>query len=178
MQYNDAMTTQIYTTGYGRRQPSEIAELLDSLGAVLVDIRFNPYGRPGFKGWELQRFFAGRYVHLKALGNAEYKTSGMRIADYETGKAALLKLDRPALLLCACESPAGCHRTVVGNMLRGDGFTVTEAAFRRPLAPAVAPAPRPQPASPAKPQPQPQQSQQPTLWGDDETEALQHRRGR
>jgi uncharacterized protein (DUF488 family) len=167
------MTTQIFTAGYGQRQPSEIAELLDELGAVLVDIRFNPYGRPGFKGWELTRHFAGRYLHVKALGNADYKTGGMRIADYETGKAALARLDRPALLLCACASPLGCHRTVVGDMLRCDGFTVAEAQFRR------APAPAPTPQQP-KPQPKPQQpaANQPSLWGDDETEALQHRRSR
>lgn len=168
------MTTQIYTTGYGKRQPSEIAELLDDLGAVLVDIRFSPWGRPGFKGWELQRFFPGRYLHLKALGNADYKTSGMRIADYEAGRDSLVRLDRPALLLCACASPVGCHRTVVAEMLRRDGFTVAEAVFRRQPVAATAPEPRPQPAKPAKPQPQ---SQQPSLWGTDETEALQHRRG-
>ena len=120
------MTKQIYTTGYGRRQPSEINELLDSLGAILVDIRFSTYGRPGFKGWEMQRFFAGRYLHLKALGNADYKSGGMRIADYAAGLAALAALDRPALLLCACASPVGCHRTVVGEMLRRDGFSVVE----------------------------------------------------
>lgn len=164
------MTNQIYTTGYGRRQPSELAELLDQLGAVLVDIRFNPYGRPGFKGWELGRHFAGRYIHLKALGNADYKTGGMRIADYASGRDSLAKLDRPALLLCACASPDGCHRTVVAGMLSADGFTVAEAVFRRelPAAPAPAAADRPQPCTP----------NQPTLWGDDEAEALQHRRSR
>lgn len=157
------MTTLIYTTGYGRRQPSEIGELLDSLGAVLVDIRFSPYGRPGFKGWEMQRFFAGRYLHLKALGNADYKSGGMRIADYEAGKAALLKLDRPALLLCACASPVGCHRTVVGEMLARDGFTVSEAVFRRD--PPLAPVTEPRPQRPQRPN---AQSRQPSLWGDNE----------
>lgn len=167
------MTNQIYTAGYGKRQPSEIAEILDDLGAMLVDIRFNPYGRPGFKGWEMQRFFAGRYLHVKALGNAEYKTGGMRIADYAAGRDILARLDCPALLLCACASPVGCHRTVVAGMLRQDGFTVIEAAFRREPAPALIPGPGPQQLKPTK---QPQ-SQQGSLWGDHETEALQHRRG-
>lgn len=120
------MTTKIYTVGYGKRQPSEILDLVTGLGAVLVDIRFSPWGRPGFKGFELKRALGDRYVHVKALGNAEYKTGGMRIADYETGRSALMVLDRPALLLCACASPTGCHRTVVGNMLQQDGFAVTE----------------------------------------------------
>lgn len=167
------MTTQIYTTGYGRRLPSEIAELLEDLDAILVDIRFSAWGRPGFKGWELGRLFADRYLHAKALGNAEYKTGGMRIADYEAGKAALLRLGRPALLLCACASPDGCHRTVVADMLREDGFTVVEAIFRREPAPSPIPAPRAQ-----QPKPAPPESKQPTLWWNDEAEALQHRRSR
>lgn len=168
------MNMKIYTTGYGRHQPSAIANLLDEIGdnALLVDIRFSNYGRPGFKGWELQRFFVGRYLHLRVLGNAEYKTGGMRIADYAAGKAALLKLERPVLLLCACESPVGCHRTVVAEMLRADGFTVTEIAPRGAPASIPAPAPRPQQTTSAKAQPA-----QPSLWGEDESQALHHRRG-
>lgn len=122
------MTTEIYTVGYGKRQQGEIFELLNGLGAVLVDIRFSPWGRPGFKGFELSRALGERYVHVKALGNAEYKSGGMRIVDYAAGRAALAALDRPALLLCACASPDGCHRTVVGELLRQDGFSVTELA--------------------------------------------------
>lgn len=167
------MTNYIYTIGYGKRHPSEIAEILSNLAAVLVDIRFSPWGRPGFKGWELQRFFGADYLHVKALGNADYKSGGMRIADYAAGKAVLARLERPALLLCACASPVGCHRTVVAEMLRRDGFIVTEATFRRESVSAPPPPPRAQQPKPAGPQ-----SHQPTLWGDDETEALQHRRSR
>ncbi len=120
------MTTQIYTIGYGQSHPSRIEALLDQFGAVLVDIRLNPYGKPGWKGWELQRTFGDRYIQIRKLGNAEYKTGGMRIVDYEAGRQVLASLDRPALLLCACHAPEGCHRTVVGDLLRRDGFTVTE----------------------------------------------------
>lgn len=120
------MTTEIYTIGYGHSQPARIAAFLDQFGAILVDIRLNPYGKPGWKGWELKRTFGERYIQVRNLGNAEYKTGGMRILDYEAGRQVLAALDRPALLLCACHSPDGCHRTVVGDMLRGDGFNVTE----------------------------------------------------
>jgi uncharacterized protein (DUF488 family) len=126
------MTATIYTIGYGRRQPQEIFDLVNSLGAVLVDIRFSPWGRPGFKGFELSRALGDRYLHVKALGNAEYKTGGMRIADYAAGKAVLAALERPALLLCACAEPGGCHRTVVGEMLQEDGFAVSEM-YRRTI---------------------------------------------
>ena len=41
-------------------------------------------------------------------------------------RASILPAFICALLLCACASPTGCHRTVVGNMLQQDGFSVTE----------------------------------------------------
>ncbi len=120
------MTTQIYTTGYGNDAPERIHQLVRDLDAVLVDIRYSPWGKPGYKQYELRRALGDRYLHVQALGNAAYKTGGMQIADYPTGRAVLTQLERPAILLCACHSPAGCHRTVVGAMLAADGFTVTE----------------------------------------------------
>jgi uncharacterized protein (DUF488 family) len=129
------MTTKIYTTGYGRTQPEQLINLVHELGAILVDIRFSPWGRPGFKGFELMRALGPRYLHVKSLGNALYKEGGMRIADYDAGRAALAKLDSPALLLCACESPEHCHRTVVANLLRQDGFTVVEVSTTQPVKP-------------------------------------------
>ncbi len=120
------MTTQIYTIGYGNNAPERIYQLVSELGAVLVDIRFSAWGKPGYKKFELQRALGDRYQHVPALGNAAYKTGGMQIADYAAGKAVLAQLDRPAILLCACNSPDGCHRTVVGAMLAADGCTVVE----------------------------------------------------
>lgn len=146
------MTNQIYTTGYGNRTPAEIMRLVETLDAVLVDIRFSPYGRPGFKGFELRQRLTSRYLHIKALGNAEYKSGGMRIADYEAGRSVLASLERPALLLCACSSPIGCHRTVVGAMLLRDGFAVSEIEAPRITRE------NPEPTSHKHPQ-------QPSLWG-------------
>ena len=146
------MTNRIYTIGYGSRPPHEVFAILDDLGAILVDIRFSAWGKPGWKLFELQRALGARYLHVKALGNAAYKTGGMEIANYEQGKAVLAGLDRPAVLLCACHRPEGCHRTVVGDMLRRDGFTVTELY----QAPAAA-----QAAAPAQSDP----DEQLTLWG-------------
>ena len=146
------MTKTIYTIGYGSRAPEDVFAILDSLGAILVDIRFSAWGKPGWKLFELQRALGARYMHVKALGNAAYKTGGMEIANYEQGRAVLEGLDRPAVLLCACHHPIGCHRTVVGDMLRRDGFTVTELH----QAPAAA-----QAAAPAQSDP----DEQLTLWG-------------
>jgi uncharacterized protein (DUF488 family) len=131
------MTMQIYTCGYGRQHPDQIFATLKKLGAVLVDIRYTPWGRPGFKSFELSRALGAGYIHVKALGNAEYKTGGMRIADYDAGRAILAGLDHPALLMCACASPDGCHRTVVGRLLQRDGFVVVELEPGQPQQPTL-----------------------------------------
>lgn len=120
------MTTQIYTVGYGRMAPDKIREMAIDLGAVVVDIRFSAWGKPGYKKFELVRLLGEQYTHLPALGNAAYKTGGMRLADYDAGKAFLAELGRPAILMCACADPDGCHRTVVGALLAADGFEVNE----------------------------------------------------
>lgn len=120
------MTTEIYTAGYGSTAPAHLFRILDELGAILVDIRYSPYGKPAWRKPVLQKALGNRYLHLWSLGNANYKTGGMRIVNYASGRAFLATMKRPALLLCACHSPVGCHRTVVGDMLRADGFTVTE----------------------------------------------------
>lgn len=126
------MTTTIYTVGYGSSQPQRIVDLLDRYGAVLVDIRYSPWGRPGWKRHELAALLGDRYIHLQALGNADYKSGGMRITDYAAGKAFLTDLPQPAMLMCACWEPEGCHRTVVGRMLTDDGFTVVELNESQP----------------------------------------------
>jgi len=123
------MTTEIYTAGYNRMTPDQLLALAAKLNAYVVDIRFSAWGKPGWKGYELRNRHGGRYMHLKSLGNAAYKTGGMQIADYAAGRHALAALDRPAILLCACADPEGCHRTVVGHMLADDGFTVTEISL-------------------------------------------------
>lgn len=129
------MTTQIYTVGYGRMAPDKIREMAIDLGAVVVDIRFSAWGKPGYKKFELVRLLGEQYTHLPALGNAAYKTGGMQIADYDRGKAFLTSLGRPAILMCACADPDGCHRTLVGALLAADGFNVTE--LNQPTAPAA-----------------------------------------
>jgi hypothetical protein len=50
----------------------------------------------------------------------------MKIADYQAGKQLIESIAMPVVLLCACASPEECHRTVVGDMLRADGYTVIE----------------------------------------------------
>jgi len=74
----------------------------------------------------LQAALGSRYVHLGAFGNRNYQGGPVDIVDYEAGRAALEALERPALLMCMCRDPAACHRSVIMERLRAEGFSVGE----------------------------------------------------
>lgn len=123
------MTHPIYTVGYlGWKQPELIAALR-RLNGLLVDIRFTPWSRnPQWIKANLEKLLGNDYVHIKALGNAEHKTGGMRIFNYDMGVAFIASNAdvRPIVLMCACKDNESCHREVVAKMLRKAGYTVQE----------------------------------------------------
>lgn len=117
----------VYTIGYAGKTPAQIKELAEQLGAVVVDIRFSPFSRnPVWSGKQLRLSLGDRYVHLRAFGNANYKGGPISIVDYAAGKAFLLDMDKPAILMCVCKDPLTCHRTTVAAKLLADGLEVTE----------------------------------------------------
>lgn len=139
------MTTTVYTIGYSGRKPEELKQIAKDLNATLLDIRFSPRSRlPQWAGSNVKSLVDGDYQHIKALGNANYKGDGpVEIVDYAAGRAAIRANQRPVILMCACGDPTHCHRTVVANMLREEGFTVTELnAAKPPAAPKQPPKPK------------------------------------
>jgi hypothetical protein len=74
----------------------------------------------------------GRYKWVRDLGNLNFaqRDDPIEIADLPRGLdelervAGLLRL--VPILLCVCASPEGCHRTPVGEGLRGRGWDVRE----------------------------------------------------
>lgn len=121
------MTRQAVGIGYSGRTMDELERIVQALDAVLVDIRFAPYSRnPAFRKASLQAALGSRYVHLGAFGNRNYQGGPVDIVDYEAGRAALEALERPALLMCMCRDPAACHRFVIMERLRAEGFSVGE----------------------------------------------------
>ena len=124
------MTKQVFTIGYVGLQYEQILELVTEHNAVLFDIRFNAYSRAAkWRKASLMEYFDERYRHLNEFGNADYKSGGMRIANYDAGKKAVEESEYPVILMCGCKDPAECHRTVVGEMLTRDGYTVAEHTF-------------------------------------------------
>jgi len=127
------MTNQVYTIGYSGRKPEEVKQIACDLGAVLFDIRFSPRSRiPQWAGSNVKALVgAGNYLHMKALGNANYKVDGpIAILDYNAGRLAIEQSTRPVILMCACTHYATCHRATVANMLQSDGFTVEEIGVK------------------------------------------------
>jgi uncharacterized protein (DUF488 family) len=118
----------LYTIGYAGMGLERFFAALESCGiSDLVDTRFQPRTRlPGFNKWELSRECSSRgikYHHNINLGNVLYKSSGIELADEETGLKELeaLLLDpnsRYVAIMCACKKPEKCHRTYIAKALR------------------------------------------------------------
>lgn len=122
------MTTTVYTLGYTGRKPHDIKALVTALDATLIDIRFSPLSRCAY--WTKQAFvtlLGDRYQHLKALGNANYKSDGpVHLVDFAAGEAHIAASPRPVVLMCGCKDAHTCHRTHVAQLLRNHGYTVEE----------------------------------------------------
>lgn len=98
---------------------------------LFVDIRFRRAVRA--KGFVSNRFGnlvgAGRYEHMKSLGNARIGSGKGGIKIHEP-KAAAKLLDtaleaaddnRRVIYFCSCGYPIGCHRRTVANLLSKEG---------------------------------------------------------
>lgn len=120
----------VYTIGYAGRSHTEIEQLVTSMDATLVDIRYSPRSaKAGFNKSQLKKALGERYLHLSDFGNDNYSEKDdkpIEIHDYEAGLAKLryetANSERPVVLMCGCKDVHTCHRTVVGQRLQEDGF--------------------------------------------------------
>jgi uncharacterized protein (DUF488 family) len=110
---------KLYTFGYYGRTREELERVRQELGAVVVDIRYNPTSRnAAWRKGSLEAFFpADAYRYLQYLGNRNYKRQGIQILDLETGLDVLQGWleDRPVILLCVCKKVHYCHRLLVAE---------------------------------------------------------------
>lgn len=112
----------IFTLGYTGLKPADLTSYLDHLGAMLVDVRYSAnsmqprWTRVGLIGIVGQQ----RYIHLRALGNKNYKGDGpieLLNPDGAVMEMSDLLARQPAILLCACADWRTCHRTVAAEWL-------------------------------------------------------------
>jgi hypothetical protein len=112
----------IYTAGYSGWQSAQLAAQVQEFGAALWDIRFSPLSRrPEWRQAELRAAIGPAYVHVKALGNVNYKGGPIELyrpaGAIEAARRVLA--ERPVILLCACKDWRGCHRLIAAELLAG-----------------------------------------------------------
>jgi uncharacterized protein (DUF488 family) len=115
------MVGTLYTLGYaGLRDANDVRALLGDRVELVVDVRMRTYsGNRAFStGTRRTVEEAGySYRHLAGLGNAEYRTGGIRLArpDDIARLVDLLAISNVAIM-CACREIASCHRRLVASM--------------------------------------------------------------
>jgi uncharacterized protein (DUF488 family) len=120
----------LYTVGYDGWTLEGLAARVESLGALLVDVRFNPSSPEAeWRKATLQRRFGEGYTHCKALGNVNYRTGGpIKLVEPEVALPALREWleQRPVILMCVCEDVEMCHRKVATRYMaeRLDGLEI------------------------------------------------------
>lgn len=122
------MKHPIYTIGYnaGWTVPS-LWTAIQQLGALLFDIRYSAWSsKQEWRQEALQSVFGDTYRHVRAMGNINFRGSGIVIANLPKGLTEIEQAAKPIVLMCACEKATKCHRTVVARALQERGHTVTE----------------------------------------------------
>lgn len=113
----------IYTMGYSQWTLERLEERVGKINGLLCDIRYQPRSRIG--SWNqkpLQQRFGERYCHIVELGNVNYKSGPIRLANVEAGMDKLRELlsttDYTLILMCVCRDARSCHRSFVADRIR------------------------------------------------------------
>ena len=121
----------IYTTGFADQDFRLLPGLLDFLDAVLVDIRFAPTTGVQIQ-WRkdyLRLLLKDRYRHVPHLGNRVSKKSGVpSIQNLSLGIKIITEMRANLLLMCECPRVEGCHRLIISQNLKKQGFETEEIA--------------------------------------------------
>ncbi|CAN5306305.1 hypothetical protein BH10ACI1_BH10ACI1_01840 [soil metagenome] len=131
------MINRIFATGYADKDINDLKPLIESLSAILVDIRFTPYSQ--VMVWRkvyLKTLLGKKYLHIPNLGNREFKEQNkISIQNLHLGIETLLSLNTNSLLFCACAAQETCHRQVIIKELQKKSIEITEIAdWKNPLA--------------------------------------------
>lgn len=108
------MSQKIYTTGYTGKDINDLKPMIESLDAILIDIRFAPFSR--VMHWRkiyLKSLLGKRYRHIANLGNRTYKEEKITIQNLKLGVETIISLPFNLVLMCACEKAENCHRRFI-----------------------------------------------------------------
>ena len=119
----------IYTTGFADKDFTLLPGLLDFLDAVLIDIRFAPNSGKQVE-WRkdyLRLLLKDRYLHVPHLGNRFSNESGVpSIQNLSLGIKIITELRANLLLMCECPGINECHRLIISQNLKKQGFDTEE----------------------------------------------------
>lgn len=145
---NATANVRVFTLGYQGRSVREVLEILQNCRVEqVVDVRENAQSRkPGFSSSELEIALTSvgiAYVHLPQLGCERESRHALwrgapaadfldqyrrKIAENRDSLTDLTRLVRGtrSILLCLERDPCRCHRVVLGEKLRAEGFLVQD----------------------------------------------------
>ncbi len=118
---------KIFTTGYTGQDINDLKPMLESLDAILVDIRFVPESQIlHWRQMYLKILLGKKYRHIPNLGNRTYKEGKITIQNLRLGVETVLNLEINAVLMCVCEKSENCHRRLVIEEFRGRNVETVE----------------------------------------------------
>jgi uncharacterized protein (DUF488 family) len=118
---------KFYTTGYANRDINDLKPMLNTLDAVLVDVRFSPTSE--IMRWRqiyLKALLREKYHHLSHLGSRVFREGKAQIQNLDLGIKILVSFNTNAILMCECADPKKCHRIIIAQELRRKGFEAVE----------------------------------------------------
>lgn len=98
-----------------------LGALLGQRAEIVIDVRLRPYsGNRAFSTGTRRTIEDAGYAYrwLGGLGNAEYRTGGMRLAkpDEIDTLVELLSSGAHVAIMCACADVKTCHRRAVADL--------------------------------------------------------------
>ena len=118
---------KFYITGYAGKDINDLKPLLNTLDAVLVDVRFSPTCE--IMRWRqiyLKALLREKYHHIAHLGSRAFREGKAKIQNLDLGIKILISFNVNAVLMCECSDPMGCHRLLIAQELWNKGFEVEE----------------------------------------------------
>ncbi len=105
---------KFFTTGYTGKDISDLKPLLETLDAMLIDIRFAPFSQ--VMHWRkvyLKALLGEKYRHIPNLGNRTFGEDKITIQNLNLGIETILNLPFNIVLMCACKKIENCHRRII-----------------------------------------------------------------
>ena len=118
---------KFYTTGYAGKDINDLKPLLNTLDAMLVDVRFSPTSE--IMRWRqiyLKTLLREKYHHLPHLGSRAFREGKPQIQNLDLGIKILISFNVNAVLMCDCGDPKKCHRLLIAQELWNKGFEAEE----------------------------------------------------